>query len=341
MKLSVLIPHFRNGKVTAYSVSQFLKYKGANEIDIVVINNSYGHDSIDYLDSFLNEITVINHISDKLSSHGIAYDSVIPHLKHEYFICAESDSFPTIEGFYEYYEVFEKYNVDLAGSFLQLSGGSYLHPCGAIYKKSLWLEAAEYCAKTPYHYLPNSVMVEGFPNHLMIHNEIWDFFLQKPNAFVQLPENRTGLSKEQWDKIEHHYSSVKTPFHNGMGRLKETYSNYGKRTLATGMHDVLLDEVDKIIPRMGLEPGQWLSYYACAKGKNVAEIPTKVKWLPNRENQQQEYTEMENGLQHIWAGSSYLDMKGTEYNDVFEFKKNQIEELYQSMLDEYKIKNPE
>ncbi len=106
------------------------------------------------------------------------------------------------------------------------------------------------------------------------------------------------------------------------------------------MRTVLLDGVDKIIPRMGYEPGQWLCYYAFATGKKVSQIPYMVKWMENREGQQQEYTLMDNGIKHIWAGSSYLDMKGTDLNDVYEFKKAQVDGLYNSISEQYKIKIP-
>ena len=46
----------------------------------------------------------------------------------------------------------------------------------------------------------------------------------------------------------------------------------------------------------------------------------------------------EAGIKHIWAGSSYLDMKDTDFNDVYEFKSKLIEELYNSLPDNQKIK---
>lgn len=337
MEISILIPHYKSGKVTAHAIHKLLELRGKHNQKIIVIDNSPGHESIEYVKPFLDQVELYEYPKGVLQSHGMAFDFAMQFVKTKNFITIESDSFPTENNWLDYYETFEKYNVDLAGSILQLSGGEYIHPCGAWYSKKLWEEARGYCDNTPYHYIPNCAMVENFPNHLMVHNDLWDFFLQKPDAFVMLPENLHDIAKEKWIESESAYRPTRGPFHNGMGRAKETYSTYSRRTINSGTADVLLEGADKIIPRMGLEPGQWLNYFACAIGKDVAQIPTTVKWMPGRENQQQEYTKMENGFTHVWCGSSFLSMENTEYHDVYEFKKNQVEELYNSLPDKYKV----
>ena len=100
----------------------------------------------------------------------------------------------------------------------------------------------------------------------------------------------------------------------------------------------LNDKSKKIIFRVGYEPSQFMSYFSEATQKKICYVPTETKWLPNRENQQQEYTQMENGFRHIWAGSSYLDMKDGDFHDVYEFKNNLIESLYNSLPNNQKIK---
>jgi len=134
------------------------------------------------------------------------------------------------------------------------------------------------------------------------------------------------------------YLPVVSPFHNGMGSNQESIKTYGHRNPDSEPQCMLLDGKRKFINRIGYEPGQWLFYWQMAMGKKIAIVPTEVKWLPNRVGQQQEYTLMPNGFKHIWAGSSFLDMKDTDCHDVYEFKKNEIDELYNSLPDNQKIK---
>ena len=127
MKFTILIPHYRNGMTTAYAVSQFLKFKGRHDVSIVVIDNSYPDKSIEMLKPF-EDIHILPHISNKLSSHGIAFEMATNIINSEWFIAAESDSFPTQENWLDYYEDLIKQGYDCAGSLLQLSGGEYVHP---------------------------------------------------------------------------------------------------------------------------------------------------------------------------------------------------------------------
>jgi hypothetical protein len=172
----------------------------------------------------------------------------------------------------------------------------------------------------------------------MVHKSIVNEVLAEPEDFIELADGYKPYYPQLAEKKAAHYSPVVGPFHNGMGKNNESIHSYGQRTMESEVGNVLLDNKWKIIKRIGAEPGQWLAWWQKAMGYKIFEIPTEIQWLPNRENQQQEYTLMENGFKHIWAGSSYLDMKGTEMNDVYEFKKNQIEKLYNSLPDHQKIK---
>lgn len=327
MKISIIIPHYKS-EITAYSVSQFIRYKGNHEIDILVVDNSFPDESIRCLEVFKEKVKIIKPDLSRLSSHGVALDIAMDQVKTPYAICAESDSFPTCCGYLDYYQPIIDNGYDAAGSILQLSGGTYQHPAGLLIKKSTWQECKDYVESVPYFYIPNSAIVEGFASHVMIHKDIWDFFLQRPEAFVELPANCKGLSRDKWEEKKLHYSAIATGvFHNGMGNLKESINTYGQRNLQTGIIDAIIDGKEKIIPRVGLEPGQFLSYWMVANNKKIAQLPTETKWVTGREGQQQEYTITDGGFKHIWCGSSYLSMKGTDLNDVYEFKKNQISGL--------------
>lgn len=340
MKITVLIPHFKS-KITAYSISQFLKYKGKHEVDIIVINNSVGHESIEYLTPFLNDVLVVDNETDKITSHGTAYDLVLSSglVKSDYFLTAESDSFCIKPDWLDYYEKLTQEGYDIIGSTLQLSGGSYIHcGSGAMYSKRLWDEAKVFCDNVPYTYFPNMSRKYGFDCHLMVHNGILKEVLDKPDDWVNLAAGYIGLSKEQMLKKAEWYSPVNQPFHFGMGGLEETLSTYGLRCAENDAPTITLEKARKIIHRIGYEPSQFLNFFAVKTNKNIKEIPIRTVWIPDRKNQQQGYTINEAGIKHIWAGSSFIDMKGTDFNDVYEFKKSQIDELYNSLPENKKVK---
>jgi len=334
--ITVLIPHFKQGKVTAYSISQWLRYSD-DRVKIVLIDNSYPHDSIKYLEPFKDKITIVNNISDKIGSHGIAYDDILPTIDSEYFLTSESDSFP-VKPFIHYYQKLIDEGYDAAGSLMQLSGGQYIHGAGALYRTSCWHEALEYTKSIPYRYFPNMGMKGGFACHVMLHNEIMDEVLSNPGDWLTLSDGYKGLTKkEMLDKAEW-YSPTTKVMHNGMGGLEEDISTYGKRNIEQDSAAIMYnDKWRKIIFRIGYEPSQFMAYYLAANSKKIKYLDTEIVWMKGRENQQQKYTETISGIRHLWAGSSFLDMKGTEMNDVYEYKFNAIENLYNSLVINQKI----
>ncbi len=81
--------------------------------------------------------------------------------------------------------------------------------------------------------------------------------------------------------------------------------------------------------RVMYEPGQWFAYWHVATGKKIKEVPTEIRWLPNRENQNQEFTLMENGFKHLWGITSYTECpNGDDMREVVNFKKHQLAELF-------------
>lgn len=339
MVKTVIIPHFKNGKASAYSVSQFIKFSKPNELDIVVIDNSYPDNSIKYLTPFENQINIVVPSSEKLLSHGVAYDIGVGFAKGEYIICSESDSFPTSTAYFKYIDDLIINNFDCAGSLLSLSGGTYIHPAGMLFRKSLWSELKSLIDDAGYIYFPNMSRSDGlFDYHLMVHNSIIEKFIDNPSDYIELSNGYRGLTKKEIMSRAEYYKSITNPFHSGMGMNNESVKTYGQRCIENNIDSILLTGKRKLINRVGFEPGQAMCYMLYALGKKIKIIPTEVKWLHNRIGQQQEYTKMENGFTHIWAGSSYLDMKDTEMNDVYEFKKNQIEELYNSLPANQKVK---
>jgi hypothetical protein len=336
MKVSILIPHWRSGRMTTFAVSQFLKYAG-RDAEVVVVNNSPGDNSINCLSPIKGNWRVVDNLSDKTSSHGTAFDLAIPLTDSEWIFTAESDSFPTGPFLDSYMDIVLN-GYDAAGSVLSLSGGTFMHPTGSIYSRRVWEDAKRYCDNIPYTYFPGMAMKDGLAAHLMVHESLLNEFLAEPEDYIELTDSYRPYSAEMAIKKAEHYRPVVGPFHNGCGKNNETKWSYGARTIESEAKNILLDNRLKIVTRFGMEPGQWLSYYMSAAGYKVCNIPIKTKWMPGRENEQQEYTLSATGIKHLWAGSSFLSMKDTAMHDVYEFKKNQIEELYNSLPEYLKIK---
>jgi len=337
MEFTIILPHYRNGKMSTYTLAQLLKYKGSHTLEIIIVDNNPLDGSVEYFKPFENDIRYYPYQKDRIQSHGCAFDYILPLITTPYFVTIESDSYPTNDKWLDYLEELIQQGYDCAGSLLPLSGGTYTHPAGTLYRKSVWEEAKKYCDEIEYSYFPNMSSKEGFDCHLMIHNSILDTVLENPNDYIELAKGYVGLSKEEMIAKRDYYSPVVNPFHNGMGTLQESIKTFGQRNTDSEVNNMLLNNRSKLINRIGMEPGQWFCYWQLAMGKKVAVIPTQTKWMHNRENQQQEYTLMENGFRHEWAGSAYLGMKGTELNDVYEFKNNRINKLYESLPEHQKI----
>lgn len=341
MDITVLIPHYKQWRITCYTVYQFIKYTEGTDIEILVINNSYPDDSVFYLNPFKlhPRVKIIDHVTDQCNSHGVAYEFAMQFVKSKYVLLSESDCFPT-RPFLDYMDLFIRNDYDLAGNIMQLSGGRYLHPGAALLKVDLWREAKHYYENSPYHYLSNFGMVDGFAAHVMIHDDIWEFFLQKPGAFVELPEGKRNCTREGVLENERFYKTIAhSALHNGMGMASETVPMIGQRNQNNQPQQILLTGKEKIVHRVGYEPGQAIFYWAIANGKKICEIPVEeIVWMPGRENMQQEYTLSENGCKHIWGCSSFAYSDIPEIRDVIERKNKLPEELYNTLPEEYKIK---
>jgi Glycosyl transferase family 2 len=337
MQITVLIPHWRTLKMTAFTVSQYLKYKGDHDVDIIVIDNSYPDESIKGLAPFKDQITIINNTSDKLSSHGIAYDMAMEHVKSDWVLTSESDSYPTAP-FVEYYLNLIEGGYDLSVSLLPLSGGCYGHPAAGLVSKKLWQECKEYCDSLPYKYFPNMMLRNNFSMHAMVHESILDNFLDNPEDWMELSDSYKPYSRKLAEDKMLHYSPVVGPFHNGMGGRQESIHTYGQRNELTDSSYILYNSKwQKLIGRIGYEPGQFLYYYAIATGKKVFRIPTYTQWLPDKENQQQEYTLNEAGIRHEWAISAYHDYTPDNEKEVALYKQSIPDKLYETLPPHQKI----
>lgn len=337
MKFSIILCHYKTGMMTAYTVAQILNTKGSHEVEILICDNNCDDGSIKYLEPFKDQVTIVPYPKDKLQSHGIGYDVLFEMASKEFILALESDSFPTKEGWLDYYEKLVHDGCDAAGSFLSLSGGHYMHPAGALYKRSVWLEAYRYSQTLQYAYFPNMAVKESFSCHLMVHNDVLHEFLKCPEDYIVLSDSYKPYTEPMAIKKAEHYRPVVGPMHNGMGRVQESVRTYGQRNPETEVHNVMLDNKAKLIYRVGYEPGQWFCYWMLANHKLTYSIPTETKWLPGKECQQQEYTINEAGIKHLWAISAYHDYTPENEKETALYKQSVPEQLYNTLPEHQKI----
>jgi len=338
-KISIILPHYKTWKMSFYTIHQLLKCRGRHQLDIYVIDNHPQDGSGQKLkDFFEDKIRLFPYPTDKMQSHGIAYDHIVPHLRTELFVTIESDSFPQTghENWLDWYETLSKQGYDSAGSLMWLSGGQFVHTAGAFYKKSVWQQAKRYIDNIEYSYVPNVAMKDGFPCHLMVHDSVLEQFISGAGDLVELsPEYRQfsgeELSNHIGKKIAEYSPIGRGVFHNGIGNRDESYLTYAQRNHVEERKNLLLDNSKPLIWRMGYEPGQFFFYWMLANGHHIYEIPTEVKWMPGRENQQQERTMMENGFTHLWAVTAYHGATDPALMDIIQHKSNVMEELYDSI----------
>lgn len=335
MTLTVIIPHYRVGKMLAYCISQLLKYEGNDLLKIVVVDNRPSDGSFEkYIIGELRErVLYVPYPEHILQSHGVAINHALEldYVDTEHFLCLENDAYPVGE-FVPYYEALIKNGFDAAGSILSLSGGRYLHPCGALYRKSVWAECKAYCDAIPYNYYPSLMLRDNFAMHTMIHKSISDQVEENPEDWMEVSSDYKDRAKEKMEDKRKYYEAVCCPFHDGRGGRQESVKTYGSRADETDVPFIILnDKSQKIIGRCGYEPGQMFYYWMKAMGKKIFEIPTDVKWMPGRENQQQEYTLTESNIRHLWGISSYTERAAVGVEDIYAEKHGLPDKLYNSL----------
>lgn len=341
MKFTILVPHYKQGQATAHAVHELMKHKGQHELNIIVIDNSRDESINHITETELRKLcTIVSYPDGQLQSHGIAFDYALKKglVNTDHFITIESDSFPTKDTWLDEYEQLAKNGVQAVGSLLHLSGGQYLHPCGAMYNVSVWNEAYWAVNNSPFYYFPNMVIKENFECHTMVRKTKFEDFLREfgnGHRFQSSP-GYNGITVERMLEKEAHYSPTKGPFHNGMGAMQESIRTYGQRSIYTAYED-MKETKDDVILRIGYEPGQWFCYWMLANNHQLAKFKTDVKWLPGRENQNQEYTKTETGFVHLWGVSSFHKSEDPLMQDVIDFKAKQMADLYNSLPENCKL----
>lgn len=336
MNFSVVFCHFKTGKMSAYTISQLLKYKGKHNLEILICNNNAGDGSEVYLEPFKDVVKIVDYPKDLMQSHGIGYNMLFEMATNEWVICLESDAFPIIEGWLNYYVWIINEGYDCAGSLLTLSGGSYIHPAGCLYRRSIFVEAFKYYSAMEYYYFPNMSMKEGFACHTMVHKNIVNDVLANPEDYIELADGYKPFYPKLAEEKAIHYGPVCGPFHTGVGSNQESIKTYGQRTIESEVPNILLDYKQKLINRIGYEPGQAFCYWQLAMNKKIFYIPTATEWLSGKENQQQKFTVTENGVKHCWGISAYYDYEGND-QEIIKFKQALPDALYNTLPIHQKI----
>lgn len=342
MRISILLPHYKTWKMSFYAIHQLLKHKGRHQVDIYVVDNNPSDGTAENLKFFGDQIKLFPYPSDRMQSHGIAYDWIIPRLRTELFVTIESDSFPTDPIWLDWIEQLDKQGYDSGGSYLNLSGGSFVHTAGAFYKKSIWQRAKRYVENVEYSYIPNIAMKDSFPCHLMVHKNVQEQFYNNAANLVDLYKEYKEVDPDLLPvyivkRVKEYEPIGRGVFHNGIGNRDESYFTYAQRNTPEEKKHILNDNTKPLIWRLGMEPGQYFHYWMIANGHNVYDIPTEVTWMPGRVGQQQLETKMENGFTHLWAVTAYNDVTDPALKDIIDHKKNQMEELYLSIPQKQRI----
>lgn len=291
--------------MTAYCLHQIFKHSQGRDIEVIVVSNS-GEEGLQYLEPYKEKIKLVIYPENLLQSHGLAFDYALKyHVTNECFITLESDSFPTKDNWLNYYDNLIEQGYEMAGSKLKLSGGEYIHPAGAMYRLTNWLEAAEIVKSYKYNYNDNAIWKSEFKYHQMV-------------------DNRT--------QVESYRPIAESVFHQGMGFKDEHLNTYGNRNIESEKGIILKPtETQREYQRVGYEPAQWFCYFHYATNKKVYQIPTEIVWMENRINQQQEYTLTENGVKHLWGVTAYSGVSEESVKDITTAKQNKMTELYNSI----------
>lgn len=290
-KISILLPHFRAVKWLAIAVHALKRYEPDVPWELVVCNNSPGHPSIKILtETELGDgVKIVDGQAD-FPSHGkglfFAYQAADP--LSDWIMTMESDSLPIRDNWsHEFIKASSRY--DLIGPEMKMGGGTYIHPCGAIVRRSVLEEHAAWRKRySDWKFCPGAAPSLGLHEsgyHVVAHKD-WLDGKDLPAdvaANIKLWEPDVGpwQSMIEWDD--------------------DSFSNYWTRDGVThweprkGMNWHL---------RIGLEPGCHLSWWAQAHGVKCLKAPTHVEWMKGKENAQASYSDVFSGFRHVWAGTS-------------------------------------
>lgn len=315
MKVSVLIPTYKTWRWTAICIWHFKKFGLTVDSEIIVCDNAPDHPAIRAItDTHLgNGITVVSGNRD-FHSHGNGYDIAARLATGDWFFTAETDSFPTREGWFEEYQKASEH-WDLIGPEVPQSSGRYIHPAGALMNREIYEAALTW----------------------QEHNQDWWFV---PGAGLRFGEDKPYHIVAHHDDERLNTKDPDVHLWRSAGPYQEMRNfdddNWTDYHLRTGIgHFLHAHPVDKgtYYRKLGWEAGQWLAYFAEQYlNKRCLRIPAQLLWMDGKHGQQAQQSGMWDGsFVHCWGGTVSNLGPNAMAEDVKRFKLAQQDRYWQQL----------
>lgn len=312
-KISIIIPTFKTWRWTAICINAFKTYGVPVDSEIILVDNAPDHPAIKAItETSLGDGVKVLEGERDFPSHGRGYEIALKQATGDCIFCSETDSFPTRHGWFdEYVKASSEY--DFIGPEVPQSSGRYLHPAGALISREV-IDAARVwiAAHKEWKFVPDAgVKIGGSdkPYHVVASDKflgalLLDESLKKSIALWQ----RTDVFQEMRCFDE------------------DTFDSYSKRNGITNWEPVPGKDC---YLKIGMESGQWLSYYAQSFGFRCLAAPTHIEWMPGHVGGQAAYSTVFGGFTHAWCGtSSFCDGIAP---DVREFKMKQMNDFWMTL----------
>lgn len=313
-KVSIIIPTFKTWRWTAICIHAYKTYGVPIDSEIILVDNAPDSPMIKAItETSLGEGVKIIEGERDFSSHGRGYDLAYEQAEGDWIFCSETDSFPTHHGWFDDY-VKASATHDLIGPEVPQSSGTYIHPAGAAYRRTVIESAKEWQAK----------------------HKDWVFC---PGAAVELGTSSKPyhvIAHAQWLKDKEISSQIKSEVNTWKraGVFQEmrcfdedTWTSYPHRI---GIHNWEPESGKPAYNKIGFEAGQWLAYYAQSHGFRVLKAPTEIHWMPRHEGGQAAHSTVFGGFTHVWCGT-VSNLPNDIANDVRAFKLAKMNQLFSEL----------
>lgn len=318
-KVSILIPHYRTFRTTASCIWNFKKYGLPIESEIVLCNNSPGHQSIRAItETSLGEGIKIVEGNANFPSHGQAYQKSYESCDGDWIFTAESDSFPTRMGWFnEYLKASVDY--DYIGPEIPMGGGTYIHPAGALTHRGVIGAAEGWQANhKDWIFIPGAgakLKTSDRGYHVVAHKE-WLNDLPMVDSEMQ-KEIELWRNVGVWQEMR--------------SFDEDTFDNYSQRIGVNNWEPI---DGKYSYNKIGYEPGQWLSYFSQSHGFRCLKAPTHIEWMARQEGRQAAYSDVFGGFRHLWCGTvSRVSAKDLN-PQVVSFKMDQEKKYFYELPEE-------
>jgi hypothetical protein len=290
VKVSILIPHFRVPQWVAICVHFFKKFPIGVDHEIIVCDNSPGHDSIKVLtETSLGEGVKIVQGQADFPSHGKGYFKAYQAAEGDWIFTAETDSFPICDGWFKSYEIASNSGYQFIAPPMPMAAGRYGHPAGALVSREvLELHQKWRDDQKDWVFIPGSAPAlelseRGY--HVVIREDELSDWLLPPDVQKNLELWRDDVGP--WQEMRSYDD--------------DAFESYGHRT---GITHWSPQEGKVHHLRIGYEPGQHLSYFAQSHGVKCMDAPVYIQWMPGWEGKQAAYSDVFGTFRHVWAGTS-------------------------------------